>query len=640
MNTHTLSPQIILGTAGHIDHGKTTLVKALTGIDCDRLKEEKARGITIDLGFASLGLPSGQRLGIVDVPGHERFIKNMLAGATGIDMVALIIAADEGVMPQTQEHLDICELLNIKHSIVVLTKIDLVDEEWLSLVTDDIERLLKETSLKKAPIIPVSSTTGQGITALISTLDDLCKKVAARPSDGLFRLPVDRVFTMKGFGTVVTGALISGKICVGEKVLLYPSGTESKVRGIQVHNASVECASAGLRTAVNLHGLEKSSIARGDVVAHPGTLHATYMADVLFKYLKSAPRPLKNRAKIRFYTGTSEALGHVVLLDRQELFPGDETILQCRFKSPLVLVKNDCFVIRSLSPVSTIGGGHIIDPIPLKHKQENTSAETIKAIADNDPEKNLFYHLKKSSYKGVTFSELLVVTGQTENVLNKLLDRALSTKKTLLIDRENKRYVHAESVEILKALVKKILARYHEIHPLRGGMPSEELRSQLPSRVSARLSYVTIETMAGEGAVIQEKETIRLSSHRVSLEKDLFQIGKRLENAYEKAGLEPPYFKDLLKKEEASASFDATEVLNHLISQGVVLKIKEGLYFHCKAIDKLKNNLVEYLKAHNEITPQQFKEIAGVSRKYAIPLLEYFDALKLTIRIGDSRRLR
>ena len=363
--------QIILGTAGHIDHGKTSLVKAMTGIDTDRLKEEKERGITIELGFAYMDLPNGQRLGIIDVPGHERFIKNMVAGASTIDLVALIIAADEGVMPQTREHLDICTLLGIKKGLVALTKIDLVEEDWLDLVQEDIKEFLKGTFLEGAPILPVSSVTGQGISELTAVLERLSGEVEERSSAGIFRLPVDRVFTMRGFGTVITGTTMSGSLSVGEQVYIYPQEIQAKVRGIQVHNQDTEQVRAGLRTAINLQGIEKATVNRGDVVASPLSLYPTRLLDIQVRLLKSIPRPLKNRSQIRFHSGTNEILGRVILLESEEIKPGESQFCQIRFGEPVALLPGDLAVIRSYSPVQTIGGAEVLNVKPGKHKRFN-----------------------------------------------------------------------------------------------------------------------------------------------------------------------------------------------------------------------------------------------------------------------------
>ena len=331
--------QIILGTAGHIDHGKTSLIKAMTGTDTDRLKEEKERGITIELGFAALDLPGGQHLGIVDVPGHEKFIKNMVAGVTGIDIVVMIIAADEGVMPQTREHMEICMLLGVRHGLVAMTKIDLVDEEWMELALEDIRDFSQGTFLENSPVLPVSSVSGQGIPELIEALDEIAREIPPRPPSSLFRLPIDRVFTMKGFGTVITGTLVSGKVTLGDTIMVYPTGITSKVRGIQVHNQSAESAEAGMRTAINFQGLDKAAVQRGEVLSKPGDLIPSYMADLSFHYLASNKKPLKNRTLVRFHTGTSEILGNLILLDREELLAGDSTVAQLRLNSPVTLSK-------------------------------------------------------------------------------------------------------------------------------------------------------------------------------------------------------------------------------------------------------------------------------------------------------------
>ncbi|MGE5840291.1 MAG: selenocysteine-specific translation elongation factor [Deltaproteobacteria bacterium] len=368
--------QIILGTAGHIDHGKTSLVKAMTGIDTDRLKEEKERGITIELGFAHLELPSGQILGIVDVPGHEKFVKHMVAGATGVDLVALVIAADEGVMPQTREHLEICQLLKVKKGLVVLTKIDMVDQEWLDLVKEDVSNFLSETFLAGAPIAPVSSVTGQGIKELVAMLDSMVKEIPERETSGFFRLPVDRVFTMKGFGTVVTGTTISGLVRTGDEITVYPQGLVARIRGIQVHGREVEEVSAGLRTAINLQGVEKEQIERGNVVATKDSLRPTRMADVVLHHLKSSPRKLKNRAKVRFHTGTSEIISTVVLLDRDELNLGDTCFAEIRLEEPVAVLARDRYVLRSYSPVRAIAGGEILNAGPQKKKRFSEAALT------------------------------------------------------------------------------------------------------------------------------------------------------------------------------------------------------------------------------------------------------------------------
>src|SRR5918999_1795344 len=379
--------QVVMGTAGHIDHGKTQLIKTLTGIDTDRLKEEKERGITIDLGFAHLRFADDTEVGVIDVPGHERFVRNMLAGVGGIDLVMLVIAADEGVMPQTREHLAICQLLRIKDGLVALTKTDLVDEDWLELVSEDTREFLKGTFLEGKPIVPVSAKTGQGIDDLRRGLQTLVARVPPKQLEGKFRLPVDRVFTIRGFGTVVTGTLFSGTIRVEDRIEIYPKGIEAKIRGIQVHNASVAEAVAGQRTAINLQGIDKVELGRGDVLGHPGEFASTFMLDAVLQHLADAPRPLRHRARVRLHLGTSEIMGRVMLLDRDELAPGEEAYVQFRLESPAVALPRDRYVIRSYSPVQTIGGGILLEVQPRKHRRyEEGLANHFRLLAESSAE--------------------------------------------------------------------------------------------------------------------------------------------------------------------------------------------------------------------------------------------------------------
>ncbi|MES0363955.1 MAG: selenocysteine-specific translation elongation factor [Desulfobacteria bacterium] len=632
--------QIILGTAGHIDHGKTSLIKALTGIDTDRLKEEKLRGITIELGFAWLDLPSGQRLGIVDVPGHEKFVKNMVAGASGIDIVALVIAADEGVMPQTREHLDICSLLSVAHGLVVLTKTDTVDEEWLEMVKDDVQGFLKGTFLEDAPVVPVSALTGQGLPQLLEVMETLCEVVPERTSSGLFRIPVDRVFTMKGFGTVITGSLLSGKVQVGETVMIYPEGIQSKVRGIQVHGQKANQATASMRTAINFQGIERAAIARGDVVGGVNTLKPSYMVDGLLVYLASNGKALKNRTKVRFHTGTSEILGYAVLLDRDELSPGETTVAQFRLDSPLTVVKDDPFVIRSYSPVRTIGGGHILNPIPGKHKRFKESLVTeLRSLAESPPREIITYHVQKSGIAGLPFSELRLMTNLSEKNLKEHIQDLLSQRAIIQLDRDNRTFVHGSVFDELRQKALKALEIYHKDHPLKAGMSKQRLMPTLSPWLSSKLFSLLVQDLTKSNTVIQEKEIIRLSEHRVALEADQKDIRHRIEQAYLQSGLQPPYFKDLVASLGQNAAH-TKEILMHMREEGTLVKVKEDLYFHSRVIDDLRNGLVSYLKANGEIDTPQFKGMTGVSRKYTIPLIEFFDATKVTIRVGDTRRLR
>ena len=630
--------QIILGTAGHIDHGKTSLIKALTGIDTDRLKEEKERGITIELGFAHLELPGGKLIGIVDVPGHEKFVKNMVAGATGIDLVALVIAADEGVMPQTREHLEICELLGIRHGLVVLTKIDMVEEEWLELVREDVSEYLSNTFLAGAPIVEVSSVTGQGLEELKQALDKLVQDIPEKEVGHLFRLPIDRVFIIKGFGTVVTGTTVSGRIRVGDEVTIYPEEIPSKIRGIQVHNRDMEEVRAGLRTAINLQGVEKSSIKRGDVVATADSLRPTFMVDVFLNLLASAPKKLKNRAKARFHTGTSEILGTVVLLDRDELAPGQSCFAQIRLDSPTAVLRGDRFVLRSYSPVRTIGGGTVLHPLPRKKKRfSDELLNELKVLHEGTVEQAVEEFVKMERFHGVERSTLQFLSNLSKKKLNEALAPLQAKKQLIEVDKERGTLIHSEYMDKVRKEILGRISQYHEQYPLRVGLPKEELRSQITTVKDPKLFNFILNQLTKEGIIAQEKELIRLKEHKITLAENQKKARKELEKIYLESGLQPPYFKDVKGNFPGNT---AEEVLQVMVKDGILVKVKEDLYFHRDAIEDLQRRLVDFLKDNGEITTPQFKDMTGASRKYTIPLIEYFDKSQVTVRVGDNRVLR
>ena len=632
--------QIILGTAGHIDHGKTSLIKALTGVNTDRLKEEQTRGITIELGFASMDLPGGWHLGIVDVPGHEKFVKNMVAGATGIDMVAMVIAADEGVMPQTREHMEICALLGIQHGLIALTKTDLVDEEWMELVIEDIRDFSRGTFLEDCAIVPVSSATGDGIQAFVDTLDELSAAVPERSITNLFRLPVDRVFTMKGFGTVITGSLVSGRVKVGDTITIYPSMITSKVRGIQVHNESVEEAGPGMRTAINFQGLEKASVNRGEVISTPRSLKPSYMVDVSLHFLNSNQKPAKNRTKVRFHTGTSEVFGYLVLLDREDLKPGEDIVAQLRLDTPVSLVRDDRFVIRSYSPVRTIGGGKVLNPVPPKHKQfQPKVVEGLKGLIDNPPEEVVSFHVRDADVTGVTYSNLVIMTNLPEKQLTSITQGLSSIREIIQIDKENRLFVHKSVFASLQDNMVSSLENYHQANPLKAGMSKEELKSKFPMKAADKLFSAVMNQMLKANTIVQEGEVVKLEGHKVSLGFDQTTIKEKVLDIYQKSGLTPPYFKEVTKTLGVDPAV-AKDVLMLLVNEGTMIKAKEDLFFHVEPYEDLKKRLKDFLMANEEITTPQFKEMTGVSRKYIIPLLEYFDARNVTIRVGDSRKLR
>ena len=630
--------QIVLGTAGHIDHGKTSLIKALTGIDTDRLKEEKSRGITIELGFAHLELPGGELLGIVDVPGHEKFVKNMVAGATGIDLVALVIAADEGVMPQTREHLDICELLKIQHGLIVLTKIDMVDSDWLELVREDINEYMANTFLADAPVVEVSSVTGEGLKDLIQILDQLVQKIPERDLGYFFRLPIDRVFSMKGFGTVITGTTISGKIQTGDEITIYPLGINSKIRGLQVHNREMNEIRAGLRTAVNLQGIEKAKIQRGNILASRDSLRTTYMVDVSLDLLSSAPRKLKNRAKVRFHSGTSEIISTVVLLDRDELEPGETCFAQIRLNEPTALLRDDRYVLRSYSPIRTIGGGRALNTLPRKKKRFSEAVlSEMNLLFSGDLNEIIEYFVSSGRFRGVEHKELPFLTNTGKKKLDETLKDLKAQKKIILYDKERGVLIHRDFLKKAMDEILDTLIRYHKKFPLKEGLAKEELRSRTEGADNAKLFNYLISQLVREGAVVQNKEIVHLKDHQVTLAQDQEEIRRELEKIYTKSRLQPPYFQEIKEKFPGNTG---AEVLEVMIKEGGILKVKEDLYFHRKAIDELKSELIDFLKCNGEITTPQFKEMTDASRKYTIPLIEYFDRTQITVRVGDTRVLR
>jgi len=651
---------VIIGTAGHIDHGKTTLVKALTGTDTDRLKEEKQRGITIELGFAKLDLPSGTSVGVVDVPGHERFVKNMVAGVTGVDIVALVIAADEGVMPQTREHLEICQLLGIRRGIVVLTKTDMVDDEWLELVSEDIKEFLNDTFLKDAPIVPVSSVTGQGLDNLLKKIDSLVLKVPGRQPQGPFRLPVDRSFIMKGFGTVVTGTVISGNITTGQEVAIYPTGLEARIRGIQIHGAESERAIPGLRTALNLQGVTKEQIRRGDVIALPYSLRPSYLLDLELFYLSSAEKPIKHRAPVRFHVGTSEIIGRI-LMQQDEILPGNKEYVQIKLEQPVAVLPGDRYVIRSYSPIRTIGGGRILNPLPRKRKRaKKVLWDELKTLAQGTPTEIIQLHLEKSGPRGLSTAELSMRSGIFGKSLEKELQPLLSKKEIIRFGSDDK-LISSRVIEKLKEKTISLLAHYHNEKPLLQGMPKEELKSRLfpstnisrtwrgtpdsSSKLShQRLFQKVLDLLEKEGKIIMDKENARLSSHKVRLKDEEETIKTHIEKAYLKAGLSTPAREEVIKKAVSSTNYstrDGSEIFDLLVREGKLVRLKDNLYFHPEVLGKLEETVVDFLQKNQEMSVSDFRNLAGgLSRKFLIPLLEHLDSKKITIRIGDKRRLR
>ncbi len=618
---------VVVGTAGHIDHGKTALVRTLTGIDTDRLPEEKARGITIDLGFAYFEESDGLTIEIVDVPGHERFVKNMLAGVGGIDLAMLAVAADEGVMPQTREHLAICSLLHIKSGLVALTKCDLAEADWLELVRDDVASLVSGTFLERAPIVPVSAKTGEGISELRATLARLARAVAPKSTDKLPRLPVDRVFTMRGFGTVVTGTLTEGRLAVDERVEIYPRNLQARIRGLQAHGRPVESARAGQRTAINLQGVDRAAIERGDVVGAPETLVSSGLVDATLELLAGVPRPLKARDRVRFHAGSSEIMARVLLLDRTELQPGESTYARFRLESRLVALPGDRFVIRSYSPIVTIGGGTLLDMSPprLRLKAPAALAHLVRLEHGTDPQV-LDEHIRHAGPSGVRLGALSGRVPFGPERVRVVLSELQAAGTVLAVDRDW--FLHRDARDRLRAKVMNVLADFHRANPLRSGMSREELRSRTGG-TDERVFGALLATLETESVVRSERDKVRLGSHEVRLAPAQQAVVDRMETEFRRAGASPPIPEDV-----------DDDLFQLLVADRRLIRVRESLYFHADVLRSIEEKLVALLKQKKEIAPADIKDLLGISRKYAIPLLEYFDSQRVTQRIGERRVLR
>jgi len=638
--------EIVLGTAGHVDHGKTSLVRALTGIETDRLKEEKKRGITIELGFAYLDLPCGHRLGIVDVPGHEKFVKNMVAGVTGMDLLAFIIAADEGIMPQTREHFDICRLLGVEQGLIIITKKDMVEDDWLEMVIEEVKEFCAGSFLEDAPVIPVSSITGDGITQIIETIDEFVRKHQFNEVFGPFRLPIDRVFAMKGFGAVITGTSISGRTGIGEEVRFYPADQTAKIRGIQVHSESVDEVEAGHRTAINLQGVDTDSIYRGMVLATPGSLDPNYMLDCSLLYLNSNSKPLKHRTRVRVHLGTAELMGRVSLLECDELQPGAEASVQILLESPVAVWPGDRYVIRSYSPVATVGGGEVLgNQSPRKRKRMTDkdrayNNQVFSILHEGSLEEKMLLYLRESGMKGLTFDELAVHSGIFGKHLSKNLSIPLSAKKIVVVDSSTQRYLTREIADEVTKTIISSLTSYHQANPLRNGLSKEELRSGFKQLIDQKVFNYCLNDLIRKDVVIQEESVIRLTTHQVALKADEEKLKRDLKSWYIDKGLSTATIKETYEEFSEYPKSLVKEVFDLLLKDGTIIKISESLYYASEHINVLEEKVVSFIKKEGEIDAPRFKQLSGLTRKFSIPILEYFDRIKVTMRIGDKRVLR
>ena len=627
--------RVILGTAGHIDHGKTQLVKALTGIDTDRLKEEKERGISIELGFAYLDLGSDVRIGIVDVPGHERFVRQMVAGSGGVDIAALVVALDEGVMPQTVEHLDILCLLGIRHGLVVLTKLDLVDEELALLAEEDAKDLIKGTFLENAPMVRVSARTGEGIEELKQVILELSRNVAQRPVHGLLRLPVDRVFTLKGHGTVVAGTLISGTISTGDEIEILPQAVRSSVRSIESHKQFEQQSFPGQRVAVNLRGIEQDEAHRGNVVTHPGEFRPSYIVDVRLTSLNRSSIKLTNLKKVRLHHYTTDVEATIAFPDRDSLEPGEEIMAQLRTSAPIVPATGDRFVIRAISPSVTLGGGVILNPRAPKLR-----ARSVKSFLETEREDDtgvISSLVKGSGVNGVNKNELLGMSAFSSSRLDRTLDKLRTARTIIQLDSTERRLVHRDFLDLVEKKITDRLDRFHMDNPLKEGISKQELRSLTPG--SDRLFKIALDELISKGSLVDQGDTIRASTHKVRLKDNEKNVREKLFASLHKQENAPPLFKELVVQVGADPK-QVKVLLNVLEKEGKIVKIKEEMYFSTEFIKSVKEQLIRRLKHEGSITPSKFQEITKTSRKYNIPLLEYFDREKITLRIGDQRVLR
>jgi len=616
---------IIVGTAGHIDHGKTALVKALTGIDADRLEEEKRRGITIDIGFAHLQLTPELRLGFVDVPGHERFVKNMLAGVGGIDLVLFVVAADESIKPQTREHFDICRLLGIPRGIVVLTKADLVDKDIIDLVRLEVEEFVAGSFLEGAPIVPVSSTTAAGIDDLRRELQRVSQTVVEKSAAGHFRLPIDRTFSAKGFGTVITGTLISGAVNREQEVELYPTGRKLRVRGVQVYGQSADRATAGQRTAVNLADIEPSEILRGMVLSVPGRFRATSQLDCLLNLLPSA-KPLKHRAPLHFHAGTAEIEAEVRLLGGTTVLkPGERAYARIVLREPALLLPGDRFIIRMFSPVVTIGGGVVLDTGGVRYRKTDDVAARLSVLAGNDAAAKIVLLVRESKY-GMSSSDLVARTGLAEKDIETAMQSGfmfVRQPQLWLMDRAWFDKMRQHLVETVRD--------FHRAHPLLPGIAKENLRGR---ELGEAPTFVFDALLSGAKEAVVDGETVRLRTHKVVLKQDEEQARAAIERAFEQAGLAVPAVAEVLAKSGVEAG-SARSLLQILLREKCLIRISEDLVFHHSAVESLRRLLAA--RKATRFNVGIFKDWTGVSRKYAIPLLEYLDRERITRREGDER---
>ncbi len=626
---------VVVGTAGHIDHGKSALVKALTGTDPDRLKEEKERGMTTDLGFAFLGTD----ITIIDVPGHERFIRHMLAGASTIDLVVLVVAADDGVMPQTREHFEICRLMGIKKGLIAINKADLVDDEWIEMVRLDVGELVRGTFLEGATVIPVSAITGRGVTELRQAIVELAKKVEAKSDRGVFRMPVDRNFSMKGFGTVVAGTVLSGHVHVGDTLELLPQRREVRVRGIQRHNEKLETLGLGERAALNLQGLERAAIARGNVLATPGYYTPTTNFNAALYLLKSVEKPLRNLASLKLHIGTAEVMCRVALLDVKELAPGQDALVQVRADEPVVCDWNDHYVIRTFAPQQTIGGGVVLEANPSKERRfDEDVVKRLQALRTGEAGSVLEQYLLKHRLDAKTLTQAAKDLALAEADAKEMLDLLLGTSRARKLMFEGKEFlVHEKMVAEARAAVVATLGQFHRENPLRLGLKRPELRSKAAPGFSPPLFGAVLAALLSENQVVLEDDRVRLASHQIKLGPALQKEYDRVDKLFREMGFSPPGLAEALAGVDKKV---AQQVRVALLESGRLVDVGESVVVHRDAVALAEQKVRALFAQKPELTASEIRQELGTTRKYLIPLLNYLDSRGVTQRKGEVRVLR
>ena len=632
---------IIIGTAGHIDHGKTTLIKALTGRNTDRWEEEQRRGITIDLGFTYFDLPGGDRAGIIDVPGHEKFINNMVAGVVGMDLVLLVVAADEGIMPQTREHMDILGLLGIKKSILVINKCDLVDEEWLELVEEEIQEELEGTFLEGAPVVKVSAATGQGLDELTDTIQQLMSdEVVAKDTQTIPRLPIDRAFTLSGFGTIITGTLISGTITREDVLEMYPIGKECKIRNIQVHGQNQDKCYAGQRVAINLSNVKKKEIRRGCVLAPKNSMKNTDLLDVKLKVLEDSMRILTNHERLHLYTGTSEILCRAVLLDKEQIGPGEEGLVQLRLEEEIAVKRGDRFVVRFYSPMETIGGGIVLEPNPVRKKRFDAQAiEELKKKESGSLGDVMELQIKEHGDTMITLAELAKVMAHSVDELKEYLEELEESGTIFVFPMKKDTYLwHRDSEFAVRQKIEETLQKYHSEHPYRYGMKKAEIHNTFLKKIKPNIFDAYIERMTGENVYGRREEYLSLPGYEVPKDAMYLQTEKLIEDTFEKAGYDFVRFSEIDFGKIPRQT--AEDVVLMMIDEGKVLRINEEMFTMKHLMDEAKEKIQNHLKEENLITIAQVRDMFSTSRKSAKPILEYMDSIKVTKKTGgESERV-